>query len=661
MQIIEQKAYRASLRLFSHFGSKADKYRTGVFEGSRETALFAIEDTDAEDARIKVIESVLADKALIFALHLSVAVFLYPQVKRAIKDLSGGGLNLMLALEVCGELEQWSFPALREGYDVLCRYLAVADSRQNVLYRELVADGRLVSYLTGDDKLSDEFGRTAELLFLTPGDKEGYYGFSETAAFVAKEYMAARACSDFYVLQLAGREGIGRKSAVALAAEAMGRPTLVISWDRLVANDKKRLGHFLWQLRREAYFYGCAVVFDRITLPEKQEADKRVFDAIGYFKDHSEPVVVCTAPGTELIPGSSVPVRRIEVPFPDKDSRIEAWKGLSARYGMELDAEGHGGLCELPYGDINRVLLSLSTVWDNSWSEDEKAAKIINACMDCYPAPRKGSLKHVDVSVTIDDLKLNDRQKKPILELIDGVKNSHLVYDIWGMREKLPYGRNFTALFVGPPGTGKTMTANALSTELRLPLYRIDLSQVVDKYIGETEKRLEEIFAYAQNTNVILFFDEADAIFGKRTAVNEAKDKYANTEVSFILQRIEEYNGIVILTSNMKNNIDTAYMRRMKYVVYFDMPDQETRCEILKSSFAPGVPRENIDFDFLAEKVELAGGYLKNIVLNAVFLAAARNSAVTMDDMIRSVVAEYEKIGQVASFLDLGKYSHLQH
>lgn len=661
MQVIEQKAKKAALKLFDYLGSKADKYRTGVFDGSRKAALFAIEDIDAEEARIGVIESVLSDKALIFALHLSVAVFLYPQVKRALKDLTGGGLNLMLALEICGELERWSFPALREGYDALCRYLSVADSSQNILYRELVADGRLFSYLAGDDELPSELGRTAELIFLTPDDMERYYGFSNTAAFVAGEYNAARNCRDFYVLQLAGKEGIGRKSAVALAAENTGRPTLVIYWDRLLSHDRKRLGHFLWVLRREAYFYGCAVVFDRITLPEKADVDALFYRAIRRFENHSEPVVVCTDLRCELIPEGTVPVRRIEVPFPDRNSRIEAWKGISARYGMQLDAEGFGGLCELPYGDINRTLLSLSAVWDNSWSEEKKNAYLVNACMDCYPAPKKGSLKHVDVSISIDDLKLNDRQKKPITDLIDGVRNSHLVYDIWGMREKVPYGRNCTALFVGPPGTGKTMAANVISTALRLPLYRIDLSQVVDKYVGETEKRLEEIFTYAQNTNVILFFDEADALFGKRSEVTEAKDKYANTEVSFILQRIEEYNGIVILTSNMKNNIDAAFMRRMKYVVHFEMPDAEIRSEILKSCFAPGVPKDDIDFKFLAEKVELAGGHLKNIVLNAVFLAAARNSPVTMEDLVKSAVAEHEKIGKVASFLDLGGYSYLVH
>ena len=658
MQLIEQRAYNSALRMFSYFGSRLDKYKTGIFGDKGQPSFFSTDDIDVEEARIKVIEGVLSDAALIYALHLSVAAFFYPQVKKALKELTGGGVTLMLALEVCGELDHWSFPALREGYDALCRYMAVGDSRQNILYRELVADGRLVAYLTGDDKLSVELGGSAELWFFSSEDRNRFYGLSDTAALVSKEYTAARNSRDFYVLQLVGKEGVGRKSSIALAAEDMGRPTLVIFWDRLLLTAGKRLGYFMWLIRREAYFYGSAVVFDRLSAAEKYDIDDFFNRAVRHFENHSEPVVICTDEITELIPNSTVPVRRVEVPFPDKNSRIEAWRGISAKQGMQLDAESYGGTNEISYGDINRVLLTLSSTWDNDWNEETKVEKIMNACMDCYPAPKKGSLKHIDVSATMEDLKLAEKQKKPLLELIEGIRNSYLVYDVWGMRKKFTYGRNFTALFVGPPGTGKTMAANAISNELKIPLYRIDLSQVVDKYIGEMEKRLEEIFSYAQNTNVILFFDEADAIFGKRTDVVEAKDKYANTEVSYILQRIEEYNGIVLLASNMKNNIDEAFMRRMKYVVQFEMPDAKTRCEILKSCFTPDVPMDSIDFEFLANKVELAGGYLKNIVWNAVFLAAERNSPVTMEDMVKSAIKEYEKMGQVASFLDFGQYSY---
>ena len=660
MQIIEQKAYDAALRLFSRYGSRLDKYRTGAFAEGAVHALFADEDIDAEEARISVTEAILNDPALIFALHLSVAAFLYPEIKGALKALTGGGVTLMLALDVCGEREKWSFPILREGYEVLCRYVAIGDDRANILQREIVADGRLVAYLTGDDELPTELRGSSELWFLEPDARDDYFGFSDTAALIRREYLAARESRDFYILQLSGKTGIGKKSAIALAAEDHDRPTLVIYWDRLLASAGERLGHFMWLLRREAYFYDAAVVFDRFFVSDKTDVDDLFIRAIRHFKNHREPVAVCTDPRVELIPESTVPVRRIEVPFPDKNSRMQAWEGLAGRYGMQLDAESFG-INELSYRDIKRVLLTLSSDWDNDWSEEEKATRVINACVDCYPAPKKGSLKHIDVSVTMDDLKLPEKQKRPILDLVDGVKNADLVYDTWGMKKKFPYGRGFTVLFVGPPGTGKTMAANAVSSVLRIPLYRIDLSQVVDKYIGETEKRLEEIFSYAQNTNIILFFDEADAIFGKRTEVVEAKDKYANTEVSFILQRIEEYDGIVMLASNMKSNIDAAFMRRMKYVVHFEMPDEATRCEILKSCFTPDVPQGDLDFEFIAKKVELSGGYLKNIVWNASFLAASRNSPVTMEDMIRSAISEYEKMGQVPTFMDFGEYSYLLH
>lgn len=166
------------------------------------------------------------------------------------------------------------------------------------------------------------------------------------------------------------------------------------------------------------------------------------------------------------------------------------------------------------------------------------------------------------------------------------------MYDEWNLESRYSYGKNVSALFYGPPGTGKTMAVHVIANMLNLPLYRIDLSQVVDKYIGETEKRLEEIFNAAEKNNTVLFFDEADAIFGKRSDVHEAKDKYANTEVSYILQRIEQYDGIVILATNYRKNIDEAFMRRIRYVVEFSLPDARLRKELWKSSFSDEIPTE---------------------------------------------------------------------
>ncbi|MCR5777193.1 MAG: ATP-binding protein [Lachnospiraceae bacterium] len=203
-----------------------------------------------------------------------------------------------------------------------------------------------------------------------------------------------------------------------------------------------------------------------------------------------------------------------------------------------------------------------------------------------------------------------------------------------------------TALFIGRPGTGKTMAAECIAGSLGLPLYHVNLSQILDKYIGETEKKLDKIFEYAQVSNVLLFFDEADALFGKRSEVKDARDKYANAEVSYILARVERFSGAAILATNLMENIDEAFMRRMRFVVNFPIPDKAIRAEIWRSSFPEATPTEDLDIDYIADKCELAGGHIKNIVIKSVFLAAARKRKVTMLDIMESIRDEYNKLGK---------------
>ena len=206
------------------------------------------------------------------------------------------------------------------------------------------------------------------------------------------------------------------------------------------------------------------------------------------------------------------------------------------------------------------------------------------------------------------------------------------------------------------------MTVHALAGQLGLELYKVDLSQVVDKYVGETEKRLEEVFTKAQKSNMILFFDEADAVMSKRSEVKDSKDKYANTEISFILQRIEEYDGIVFLATNNLQNIDTAFMRRIRYVINFNLPDKDTRKEIWMHAFGDSVPlMDDIDYEFLAEKFELSGGEIKNIVLNAVFYGAADKGKVGMEHIMKAVFRESTKLKRIAFDGDYGGYAYLLH
>ena len=228
----------------------------------------------------------------------------------------------------------------------------------------------------------------------------------------------------------------------------------------------------------------------------------------------------------------------------------------------------------------------------------------------------------------------------------------------WGFERILPYGRGISMLFTGPPGTGKTMSALVMAKAMGTELYRVDLTRVVSKYIGETEKNLAEIFDRAALSGAILFFDEADSLFGKRSEVKDSHDKYANMETSYLLQKMEEYEGLTILATNFSQNLDDAFMRRIHYIIKFPFPDAEQREQLWRSVLPANMPTEELDFPFLAKTFELSGGPIKNIVLTAAYMAAEQGSHVTMKHMVEAAIQEYKKTGKLLMRERLGQYSH---
>jgi SpoVK/Ycf46/Vps4 family AAA+-type ATPase len=240
------------------------------------------------------------------------------------------------------------------------------------------------------------------------------------------------------------------------------------------------------------------------------------------------------------------------------------------------------------------------------------------------------------------------------------LKHRPLVYGEWGFERKMPLGKGLNALFYGPSGTGKTMAAEIMADELKLDLYKIDLSQVVSKYIGETEKNLDKIFTEAKTSNAILFFDEADAIFGKRSEVKDAHDRYANIEISYLLQKMEEYEGITILTTNLRKNMDEAFVRRLRFSIEFPLPDESDRRRIWEVTFPSEAPKcDDIDFGYLARQFKVTGGNIKNIVLYSAFLAAEDGKIIYMRHIIKAVKREFQKMGKLYTDEDFGKYFHL--
>jgi hypothetical protein len=252
-----------------------------------------------------------------------------------------------------------------------------------------------------------------------------------------------------------------------------------------------------------------------------------------------------------------------------------------------------------------------------------------------------------------DDLVLPEDLRQQLRDLADQVAGRATVYGDWNFETRLSRGRGITALFAGPSGTGKTMAAEVIADQLRLDLFRIDLSGVVDKYIGETEKKLRTLFDTAEESGAILFFDEADALIGKRSDVRDSHDRYANIEVSYLLQRMDDYRGLAILATNRKSAIDRAFLRRLRFLVDFPFPDASSRRRIWEGIFPRETPIADLDLDELS-RLEITGGNIRNIALNAAFLAAAMGSAVSMTHCLDAARREYAKIDRLVSEGEFG-------
>jgi SpoVK/Ycf46/Vps4 family AAA+-type ATPase len=286
---------------------------------------------------------------------------------------------------------------------------------------------------------------------------------------------------------------------------------------------------------------------------------------------------------------------------------------------------------------------------------------------DLYSACRKQSreilstLAHkIQPKYGWDDIILPEDQREQLREICGYVKHYYTVYGDWGFDRKLSLGKGLNILFAGPSGTGKTMAAEIIAHELGLELYKIDLSEIVSKYIGETEKNLDRIFQDGQTSNAILFFDEADALFGKRSEVRDSHDRYANIEIAYLLQKMDEYDGVVILATNLRKNIDEAFSRRMHFAVEFPIPEESDRYRIWKSIFPPEAPlTKETDLQFMARQFKITGGNIKNIALGAAFLTAEDGGYINTENLIRATKREYQKMGKLCTEGEFAQYFEL--
>jgi SpoVK/Ycf46/Vps4 family AAA+-type ATPase len=260
-----------------------------------------------------------------------------------------------------------------------------------------------------------------------------------------------------------------------------------------------------------------------------------------------------------------------------------------------------------------------------------------------------GLATRVQTSQSWDDLVLSPDTLDDVRAFIARSAHAHTVYDHWGFRDKLQRGLGLSALFSGPPGTGKTMVAGLIAASLGFELYMVDLSQVVSKWVGETEKQLGKIFDIAGMGHVVLLFDEADALFARRTEVKSSNDRYANLEVNYLLARIEAFNGMAILTTNLETSVDVAFRRRFAADVRFYPPERDERIRLWRTLIPEAAPRaDRLDFPKLADAYpEMCGGHIRNVVLRAAFLAAAERGTITQERLTRAATAEYRAMGKI--------------
>ncbi|MEO0369161.1 MAG: AAA family ATPase, partial [Pseudomonadota bacterium] len=315
-------------------------------------------------------------------------------------------------------------------------------------------------------------------------------------------------------------------------------------------------------------------------------------------------------------------------------------KTLVLNYPVDMRSL-HAICLNLPDGDGSKALLK----------------RLTQACRQHVSHKMADVAQGVSTPFTFDDLVLPEANLQALRDIIAAQKDSTTVLNEWGLADVFYQSNASAVLFVGPSGTGKTMAANVMANELGLDLFKVDLAGVVSKYIGETEKNLDKIFSIAAMSKVVLFIDEADALFGKRTEVKDAHDRYANIEVSYLLQKMEQHPGLVILASNLGQNIDEAFSRRFSNIVEFALPKAPERLALWKKLEHTRAPlHKNIDLDFLAHRFEISGGHIRNCILQAAYQAAAQNEPIGMQMLIRALSKEYAKLGKPISKTSFGDY-----
>ena len=512
-------------------------------------------------------------------------------------------------------------------------------------------DERILHFLAGISHMDDRLTGIVESIPLSTGLTSSHERLAES---IVQAWSKAPTSSALPVIQLCGNEKAD-KYAIAAAAcaklginpkalSALSVPTALNDLDSLIR---------LWE--REAALSESALILECGGMDIHDSA--RVHAVTTMIERLRGATIVSVS---ERLPSTQRPVAIFEVGKPLMSEQRTLWYdtlGSDAdKMNCRLDEVlSHFDLSVQAIREIGREACPRTMDRENGCREPfyDFEKSLWDACRKRTRPRLDGLAQRIEPAAGWDDLVLPEQQKQILREVAIHVRRRAKVYDSWGFGARSSRGLGISALFEGASGTGKTMAAEVLANELRLDLYRIDLSSTVSKYIGETEKNLRRIFDAAEESGAILLFDEADALFGKRSEIKDSHDRYANIEVSYLLQRMEAYRGVAILTTNMKSALDLAFLRRIRFVIQFPFPDAVYRAEIWKRIFPDETPTEGLDMNKLA-RLNIAGGNIRNIALNAAFLAADDGGRVRMEHLLRAARSEYVKMEKPLSSTEIG-------
>jgi hypothetical protein len=496
-------------------------------------------------------------------------------------------------------------------------------------------DERVLHYLAGASHLDE---RLRGLVELVPPPEELPPSHTVLARRMSDCWSQAARAVTLPLVQLCGSEQTS-KSAIAATACAMLRVHLYAlrAFDVPAAVVEREAFLRLWE--REAMLSGNALLVDCHDLEGAEGNSRAVLSLLERLRGM-------------VIVSSREPLRlhqrlafRLDVQKPTAAEQRSFWHHALGSLAQQWNDQVEAVVSQFHLNpqSIHAASLEVLTSLPVSSPEPPAPCSLWDSCR-AQARPRLDDLaQRLEPSVSWDDLVLPEPQLQVLREVVLHVRHRTRVYETWGFAGKGARGLGISALFAGASGTGKTLAAEVLANELRLDLYRIDLSQVVSKYIGETERNLRRVFDAAEEGGAVLLFDEADALFGKRSEVKDSHDRYANIEISYLLQRMEAYRGLAILTTNLKSALDPAFLRRLRFVIQFPFPDVGQRAEIWRRIFPARTPTEDLDVAKLA-RLNVAGGNIHNIALNAAFLAADAGEPVRMSHLLRAARGEYAKL-----------------